>query len=88
MLNARMQADDSSSDGLSTLSPREREVLGMTAQGLTNRQVADELHVTVHAVKFHLASSFRKLGVTNRTEAAVAFLRGQLGTPTAGSLEA
>jgi DNA-binding CsgD family transcriptional regulator len=33
------------------------------------------LNVTVHAVKFHLGSIFRKLGVSNRTEAAVAFLR-------------
>ena len=37
-------------------------------------QVAGELGVSVHAVKFHLASVFKKLGVRNRTEAAVAFL--------------
>jgi DNA-binding NarL/FixJ family response regulator len=37
--------------------------------------VAEELGVSVHAVKFHLASIFRKLDVHNRTEAAVAFLR-------------
>lgn len=64
---------------VSSLSPREREVLSMTSLGLTNQQVAERLHVTVHAVKFHLASSYRKLGVTNRTEAAVVYLRGQLG---------
>lgn len=50
----------------------------MTSLGLTNQQVADRLNVTVHAVKFHLASSYRKLGVTNRTEAAVVYLRKQL----------
>jgi DNA-binding CsgD family transcriptional regulator len=64
---------------VSSLSPREREVLSMTSLGLTNQQVADRLNVTVHAVKFHLASSYRKLGVTNRTEAAVVYLRGELG---------
>ncbi len=47
----------------------------MTATGLTNEEIATRLNVTVHGVKFHLASIFRKLGVSNRTEAAVAFLR-------------
>jgi DNA-binding CsgD family transcriptional regulator len=47
----------------------------MTALGLTNGQMAARLGVTPHAVKFHLASIYRKLGVSNRTEAAVAFLR-------------
>ena len=47
----------------------------MATQGLTNAEIAARLEVTVHAVKFHLAAIFRKLGVSNRTEAAVAFLR-------------
>jgi DNA-binding NarL/FixJ family response regulator len=45
------------------------------ALGLTNRQVAEKLAVTVHAVKFHLASIYRKLGVSNRTEAVALFVR-------------
>lgn len=49
----------------------------MTARGLTNGQIAEQLGVTVHAVKFHLASIYRKLGVANRTEAAVLYLRGE-----------
>jgi len=60
----------------SNLSFREVEVLEMAAEGLTNFEIANRLNVTVHAVKFHLASIYRKLGVGNRTEAAVAFLRG------------
>ena len=79
MLNAHSEPDPGIANRIGMLSPREREVLGMTSQGLTNREVAAQLHVSVHAVKFHLASSFRKLGVTNRTEAAVAFLRSQAG---------
>jgi DNA-binding CsgD family transcriptional regulator len=47
----------------------------MVASGATNARTAESLGVTVHAVKFHLASAYRKLGVTNRTEAAVAFVR-------------
>lgn len=62
-------------DPRALLSPREVEVLEMAALGLTNWQIAARLHVTVHAVKFHLAAVYRKLGVTNRTEAAVVYLR-------------
>jgi len=57
------------------LTPREAHVLRLTSLGRTNAQVARDLGVSVHAVKFHLASVFRKLGVSNRTEAAVVFLR-------------
>ena len=51
----------------------------MATQGLTNAQIAARMGVTVHAVKFHLASIYRKLGVANRTEAAVVFLRSNVG---------
>ena len=50
-------------------------MLALTARGLTNAEIARSLHVTVHAIKFHLASVYRKLHVANRTEATVAFLR-------------
>jgi DNA-binding CsgD family transcriptional regulator len=55
----------------SVLSPRELEVLELTSRGFTNQRVAAQLGVTIHAVKFHLAAVYRKLGVTNRTEAVV-----------------
>jgi DNA-binding CsgD family transcriptional regulator len=61
-------------DGLAALTAREREVLRRTALGETNGQIAGELGVTAHAIKFHLASIFRKLGVTNRTRAAALYL--------------
>jgi DNA-binding NarL/FixJ family response regulator len=57
------------------LSLREAQVLELAALGLTNGQIAERLGVGVHAVKFHLASIYRKLGVANRTEAACAHLR-------------
>ena len=56
------------------LSPREEQVMQLMTEGMTNRQIAGRLSVTVHAVKFHLASIYRKLEVHNRTEAVVAFL--------------
>ena len=65
-----------------TLSPRELEILEMAARGLTNDQMAENLRISVHGVKFHLGSIYRKLGVSNRTEAAVRFLlSGQTFAP-------
>jgi DNA-binding CsgD family transcriptional regulator len=58
------------------LSPRESEVLEYTSRGLTNAQVAERLSISVHAVKFHLAAIYKKLGVANRTEATALYVRG------------
>jgi DNA-binding CsgD family transcriptional regulator len=74
MLHSVLQ-DNLRPDPRSVLSPRELEVLEMASLGLTNRQIAQRLYVTVHAVKFHLAGIYRKLGVANRTEAAGVYLR-------------
>jgi LuxR family maltose regulon positive regulatory protein len=52
------------------LSPRELEVLGLIAAGLTNREIADQLAISPETVKKHTAGIFGKLGVGNRTEAA------------------
>ena len=54
-------------------SNREVEVLELASQGMTNPQIAKRLELSVHAIKFHLASIYRKLGAANRTEAAVAW---------------
>ena len=59
---------------LDNLSAREREILRLAATGETNREIGQQLGLTVHAVKFHLASIYKKLDVANRTEAAVAFV--------------
>ena len=72
MLSSRL-SDVTESDPRATLSRREQEVLEMASLGLTNSEVAKRLDVTIHTVKFHLAATYRKLGVTNRTEAAVLY---------------
>lgn len=61
--------------GLLALTPRELEVLEMISLGLTNAEAARRLNVSVHAIKFHLAAIYSRLGVNNRTEAAVTYLR-------------
>jgi DNA-binding NarL/FixJ family response regulator len=52
------------------LTSRETEILQLVAAGATNGDVARQLWVTEQTVKFHLRNIFRKLGVTNRTEAS------------------
>ena len=48
---------------------REGEVLGLLARGLSNKQIARELHISEHTVKFHISALYAKLGVGNRAEA-------------------
>ena len=59
---------------LRLLSTKEGEVLAVTALGFTNRETAARIGVSVHAVKFHLAAVYRKLGVANRTQAVAMFV--------------
>jgi NarL family two-component system response regulator YdfI len=51
------------------LTEREGQVLQLMARGLANKQIALELGISEHTVKFHISSIYTKLGVTNRTEA-------------------
>jgi DNA-binding CsgD family transcriptional regulator len=67
---------DVQSSALDRLSQREREVLRLASGGSTNQEIGVHLGLSVHAVKFHLASVYRKLEVSNRTEAAVVMLTG------------
>ncbi len=53
------------------LTPREREVLGLVAAGLANKQIARRLGITDRTVKAHLTSVFARLGVEDRTQAAL-----------------
>ncbi len=57
------------------LSRREREMLDLVGEGLSNRGIAARLFVSENTVKFHLKAIFSKLGVTTRAEAAAAARR-------------
>jgi DNA-binding NarL/FixJ family response regulator len=56
-------------NGAETLTAREREVLQLMAQGLANKQIGARLSISLHTVKFHVASILAKLGASSRTEA-------------------
>ncbi|MHB8813772.1 MAG: response regulator transcription factor [Steroidobacteraceae bacterium] len=51
------------------LTPREAQILDAIADGLTNKAIARRLGISLHTVKFHVESVFRKLGASTRTEA-------------------
>ena len=68
----------------SPLSPREREVAGLIAQGLTNREIAAGLVVTERTAATHIEHILNKLGLRNRAQVtAWAVARGLLDGPTA-----
>jgi len=53
------------------LTEREMEVLKLIAQGRSNQEVADELYIGIKTVKFHVTNILAKLGVEDRTQAAI-----------------
>lgn len=57
------------SDVQELLTSRELEVLGAIMEGFTNKEIARRLGISLHTVKFHVESVFRKLGVRSRAEA-------------------
>lgn len=75
-LNERARAVVRAAEHEAALSPRELEVVALLADGLTNRAIAQRLHLSEATVKTHLIHIFDKLGADNRT-AAVAEARGR-----------
>jgi DNA-binding CsgD family transcriptional regulator len=68
-------------DILAVLTPREAEVLGLLAQGRTNRQIGAELYISEKTASVHVSNIIAKLGASGRTEAvAIAAQRGLLPT--------
>ena len=62
------------------LTEREREVLGLVADGMPNKLIARRLGISERTVKGHLTHIFQRIGVTDRTQAALWASRHRLGT--------
>ena len=90
LAHSREEADDSDNSvggpvPIADASPehltlREREVLEMMMEGLSNKEIAAHLNISAHTVKFHISSILGKLGASTRTEAAAIGLRRGLIT--------
>ena len=82
LLNAlRSGRADSSTAGFESLSQREREAFELLAEGMSNLQIAERLGIGEKTVKTHVSSVLAKLGVTDRTQAAVYAWRSGLKKP-------
>jgi len=78
VLNAKMIDRDMDSEKIEKLTKRELEVLKLLAVGMYNKGVADELHISERTVKNHVSSIFKKIDVSDRTQAAVFAIRNNL----------
>ncbi|MGH9247025.1 MAG: ATP-binding protein [Acidimicrobiales bacterium] len=65
--------------GPDSLTPREREVVALLAEGLTNSQVADRLYISPRTAAVHVSNILAKLGMSSRTEVAAWAVREGLG---------
>ncbi len=70
-ISAPMAPGEPAGGLIEDLTPREREVLGLLAEGLSNRAIAGRLGISEHTAKFHVHIILGKLGTQSRTEAVV-----------------
>ena len=80
VLNAKMIDRNKDSEKIEKLTKREIEVLKLLAVGMYNKEVAENLGISERTVKNHVSSIFKKLGVADRTQAAVFTIRNNLIT--------
>lgn len=74
-------AAEDGKEPLDRLTPREREVLVLIGRGFSNKRIANELELSEKTVKTHVGHVLAKLGVTDRTQAAVVAVRAGIVGP-------
>jgi two-component system, NarL family, response regulator LiaR len=82
-LMAELAADGERRDARTLLTNREREVLELVARGMPNKLIARELGISEKTVKTHMSNVLAKLGLTDRTQAALYAVREGLVEPQA-----
>ena len=78
LLNAKKIEKSEDSDKIHELTKRELEVLTLLAVGMYNKEIAEKLDISERTVKNHISNLFKKIGVTDRTQAAVFAIRNNL----------
>lgn len=77
-LNAKMIETNKDAEKIKSLTKRELDVLKLLAVGMYNKEVGKRLKISERTVKNHVSNIFKKLGVTDRTQAAVFAIRNNL----------
>lgn len=80
----RLRAGPKTDERLDTLTEQERKILDLIAEGLTNRQIAERIHLAEKTVKNYVSNLLAKLGMERRTQAAVYAARLRDGIATDG----
>ena len=78
ILNFRLMARDVDKDKINSLTKRELEVLEQVANGMFNKEIATVLDISERTVKNHISSIFKKIEVSDRTQAAVFAIRNDI----------
>ena len=78
LLNAKMLEKDNDKQKIEELTRRELDVLKLLAEGMFNKEIASELHISERTVKNHVSNIFKKIDVADRTQAAVFAIRNNL----------
>lgn len=78
LLNSRMLERDIEKEKINLLTRRELEVLKLLSVGLYNKEIGKKLDISERTVKNHISSIFKKIDVTDRTQAAVFSIRNKL----------
>lgn len=78
LLNASLAERDVLQEKLSDLTKRELEVLRMIASGAFNKEIASTLNISERTVKNHVSNIFKKIGVSDRTQAAVFAIKNNI----------
>lgn len=78
ILNSKMVVRNSDREKIKGLTKRELEVLVLVSEGMFNKEIADKLSISERTVKNHISSIFKKIDVSDRTQAAVFAIRNSL----------
>ena len=81
ILHAEQATANSSRDNAAGLTPRQLEVLALLVKGCSNKEIAAQMQLAEATVKMHVSAIFKTLGVSNRTQAAIAVEQHGLALP-------